>query len=87
MADRLFPSFSQPYPMDEREWLLGTSYNVGFECLEYARCLLVHPCLIRVRAFHRASMLDEAKRWFESSTIICKFIPRGRERAEKVRSG
>ncbi|KAF8883838.1 hypothetical protein BD779DRAFT_1674370 [Infundibulicybe gibba] len=54
----------EPYPMDERQWLLGTSYNTGAECLH-------------------ASMLDEAKRWFEASTVICKFIPGGKDRAEK----
>ncbi|KAJ7474020.1 meiosis protein SPO22/ZIP4 like-domain-containing protein [Mycena latifolia] len=53
------------YPLDERQWLLGTSYNTGFECLE-------------------ASMLDEAKRWFESATVICRFVPGGKERAEKI---
>lgn len=31
-----------------------------------------------------ASLLDEAKRWFESSTIICKYVPNGQQRAEKV---
>ncbi|KAJ3794551.1 meiosis protein SPO22/ZIP4 like-domain-containing protein, partial [Lentinula aff. detonsa] len=55
----------ESYPMDERFWLLATSYNTGFECLE-------------------ASLLDEAKRWFEASTVICKFVPGGTERAEKV---
>ncbi|KAG1908825.1 uncharacterized protein F5891DRAFT_1180389 [Suillus fuscotomentosus] len=30
-----------------------------------------------------ASMVDEAKRWFECSTIICRFVPDGRQRAEK----
>ncbi|KAF5347040.1 hypothetical protein D9758_011629 [Tetrapyrgos nigripes] len=55
----------EPYPMDERFWLLSTSYNTGFESLE-------------------ASMLDEAKRWFESSTIICKFVPGGTESAKKA---
>lgn len=54
-----------PYPMDERNWLLSTAYNTGFECLE-------------------ASMLDEAKRWFESATIICRFVPGGKERAQKI---
>ncbi|KAF8919136.1 hypothetical protein CPB85DRAFT_1429768 [Mucidula mucida] len=54
----------EAYPMDERLWLLSTSYNTGFECLE-------------------ASALDEAKRWFESSTVICRFVPGGKERAEK----
>ncbi|KAJ7233617.1 meiosis protein SPO22/ZIP4 like-domain-containing protein [Mycena haematopus] len=53
------------YPVEERNWLLGTAYNTGFECLE-------------------ASMLDEAKRWFESATIICRFVPGGKERADKI---
>ena len=26
----------QPYPMDERQWLLATSYNTGAECLQSA---------------------------------------------------
>jgi len=30
------------------------------------------------------SMLDEAKRWFEVSTVICRFVPEGKMRAEKV---
>ncbi|KAK0506685.1 hypothetical protein EDD18DRAFT_1059774, partial [Armillaria luteobubalina] len=55
----------EPYPMDERFWLLSTAYNVGFECLE-------------------SSAFDEAKRWFESSTVICRYVPGGKERAEKV---
>ncbi|KAF7306235.1 hypothetical protein MIND_00414100 [Mycena indigotica] len=55
----------QAYPVDERNWLLGTAYNTGFECLE-------------------ASMLDEAKRWFETATLLCKFVPGGEERAEKI---
>ena len=29
-------------------------------------------------------MVDEAKRWFESSTVICRFVPDGKTRAEKV---
>jgi len=53
------------YPVEERNWLLGTSYNTGFECLE-------------------ASMLDEAKRWFEAATVICRFVPGGGERADKI---
>ncbi|KAJ7362964.1 meiosis protein SPO22/ZIP4 like-domain-containing protein [Mycena albidolilacea] len=32
----------------------------------------------------RASMLDEAKRWFESATVICRFVPGGKERADKA---
>lgn len=55
----------EPYPMDERHWLLATAYNTGVESLH-------------------ASSLDEAKRWFEVATTICKFIPAGRERASKV---
>ncbi|KAK0440726.1 hypothetical protein EV421DRAFT_1814641 [Armillaria borealis] len=55
----------EPYPMDERFWLLSTAYNVGFECLE-------------------SSAFDEAKRWFESSTVICRYVPGGKERAEKI---
>ncbi|KAJ7444995.1 hypothetical protein B0H11DRAFT_1747089, partial [Mycena galericulata] len=53
------------YPVEERNWLLATSFNTGFGCLE-------------------ASMLYEAKRWFEYATVICRFVPRGKERADKV---
>ncbi|KAL1737725.1 hypothetical protein HDZ31DRAFT_51887, partial [Schizophyllum fasciatum] len=31
-----------------------------------------------------ASILDEAKRWFEAATQLCKFVPGGEERGEKV---
>ncbi|KAL1733003.1 meiosis protein SPO22/ZIP4 like-domain-containing protein [Schizophyllum commune] len=31
-----------------------------------------------------ASILDEAKRWFEAATQLCKFVPGGQERGEKV---
>lgn len=53
------------YPMDERQWLLSTSYNTGVECLA-------------------ASHLDEAKRWFESATVISRYVPDGKERAERI---
>ncbi|KZT68843.1 hypothetical protein DAEQUDRAFT_711357 [Daedalea quercina L-15889] len=53
---------AQAYPIDERQWLLGTSYNTGID----------------------ASLLDEAKRWFEASTTICRFVPDGDTRAGKV---
>ncbi|KAF7311279.1 hypothetical protein MKEN_01029500 [Mycena kentingensis (nom. inval.)] len=53
------------YPIDERNWLLGTAYNTGFECLE-------------------ASILDEAKRWFETATLLCKFVRGGEERAAQI---
>ncbi|KAI0344026.1 hypothetical protein BDW22DRAFT_1412644 [Trametopsis cervina] len=61
------------YPEDERQWLLGISYNTGVEC------------------FH-ASRAEEAKRWFEAATVICRFIPEGKMRSakqsavEKIRS-
>lgn len=32
-----------------------------------------------------ASVVDEAKRWFECATVICRFVPDGKARAEKVR--
>ncbi|KAI0063230.1 hypothetical protein BV25DRAFT_1899548 [Artomyces pyxidatus] len=53
------------YPMDERYWLLTSSYNTGIECL--------HVCL-----------LDEAKRWFESSTVLCRYVSDGEGRAQKI---
>jgi len=56
---------AEVYPLDERQWMLGTSYNTGIECLH-------------------ASLLDEAKRWFEASTTICRFLPDGEGRAEKI---
>ncbi|PCH37228.1 hypothetical protein WOLCODRAFT_28985 [Wolfiporia cocos MD-104 SS10] len=31
-----------------------------------------------------ASLLDEAKRWFEASTTICRFVPDGDSRAAKI---
>jgi len=31
-----------------------------------------------------ASLFDEAKRWFEAATVICRFVPGGRDRAEKI---
>lgn len=27
----------QFYPVDERQWLLGTSYNTGIECLQFVK--------------------------------------------------
>ncbi|KAG6865823.1 hypothetical protein C0991_011442 [Blastosporella zonata] len=63
--DCVILSARSPYPMDERQWLLATSYNTGTECLHGA-------------------MLDEAKRWFEASTVICRFVPGGQDRAEKI---
>ncbi|KIY53662.1 SPO22-domain-containing protein [Fistulina hepatica ATCC 64428] len=31
-----------------------------------------------------ASLLDEAKRWFESATLVCKYVPEGQTSAEKI---
>ncbi|EJD04521.1 uncharacterized protein FOMMEDRAFT_146421 [Fomitiporia mediterranea MF3/22] len=53
------------YPMDERHWLLSTSYNTGIECLA-------------------ASNLDEAKRWFEVATVVCRSVPDGVRHAERI---
>ncbi|KAI0271679.1 hypothetical protein BC834DRAFT_922404 [Gloeopeniophorella convolvens] len=55
----------EAYPMDERYWLLTSSYNTGIECL--------HVCL-----------LDDARRWFEASSRICRFVPDGAVRAKKI---
>ena len=50
---------------------------------------LIQSCslfvFLPVLHIHSSSMMDEAKRWFEASTVICNFVPGGKERAEKVR--
>lgn len=69
--------------MDERQWLLATSYNTGAECLQCGPINIVRHAPL-THTCYSASMLDEAKRWFEASTMICKFVPEGQERAEKV---
>jgi len=33
----------------------------------------------------RSYELEEAKRWFEAATVICRFVPGGKDRAVKVR--
>ncbi|KAF8480818.1 hypothetical protein DFH94DRAFT_691907 [Russula ochroleuca] len=55
----------ETYPIDERYWLLTSSYNTGIECL--------HVCL-----------LDDARRWFEASSRMCKYVPDGAVRAKKI---
>jgi len=40
--------------------------------------------VIRLRRFS-ISLLDEAKRWFESSATICRYVPDGANRGQKVR--
>ncbi|TCD65068.1 hypothetical protein EIP91_003270 [Steccherinum ochraceum] len=59
------PEGDDVYPVAERQWLLGTAYNTGIECLH-------------------ASLVGEAKRWFEASTVICRFVPDGEARSEKI---
>lgn len=68
--------------MDERQWLLATAYNTGTECLQYVHS---HEEIhLIIPSFLSASFFDEAKRWFEAATVICRFVPGGRERADKV---
>ncbi|KAI6165514.1 meiosis protein SPO22/ZIP4 like-domain-containing protein [Pisolithus thermaeus] len=31
-----------------------------------------------------ASLVDEARRWFECATVFCRFVPNGKARAEKI---
>ncbi|KAL5476400.1 SPO22_3 [Sanghuangporus weigelae] len=46
------------YPMDERYWLLITSYKTGTKCVASAD-------------------LDEAKRWFEVTVVVLRYVPDG----------
>lgn len=32
----------------------------------------------------QASLLDDAKRWLEAATVVCRFVPDGRARADKI---
>ena len=74
----------QVYPTDERQWLLGTADNTGIECLQFVVDLCRRHAVRNLLTFSSASMADEAKRWFELSTVICRFVPDGDARAEKV---
>jgi len=38
-------------------------------------------------SFYSATQFNEAKRWFESATVLCRFVPDGVAKAEKVRDG
>ncbi|KAF9527894.1 meiosis protein SPO22/ZIP4 like-domain-containing protein [Crepidotus variabilis] len=70
------------YPMDERQWLLSTAFETGCECLQF-----VQSCTRRsvyVNYSRRSSNLDEAKRWFETATIMCRYVPAGHDRAAKI---
>jgi hypothetical protein len=72
--------------MDERQWLLATAYNTGTECLQSVDSLLGVNAVIVYWSFtcSSAALFDEARRWFEAATVICRFVPGGRERSEKV---
>lgn len=36
----------QGYPIEERQWLLGTTYNTGIECLQFVPFLCYHPPIL-----------------------------------------
>ncbi|KAH9487374.1 hypothetical protein JR316_0001449 [Psilocybe cubensis] len=74
---------SEAYPMDERQWLLATAYNTGTECLQSV-WILANTTVFKFIFFSSASLFEEAKRWFEVSTVICRFVPGGKQRSEKV---
>ncbi|OSX68031.1 hypothetical protein POSPLADRAFT_1064401 [Postia placenta MAD-698-R-SB12] len=38
---------SEGYPLDERQWLLGTSYNTGIECLQQIRLMVADQFSVR----------------------------------------
>lgn len=76
-------SAKKVYPIDERLWLLSTAYNTGVECLQFVISLVSGLADVE-RGPCSASLTDEAKRWFECSTVLCRFVPDGRLRAEKV---
>ena len=65
-----------------------TTLAVG-NCIQYGdRVSTVRHRLcatIWAYTFCSASMLDDAKRWFEAATTICRFVPDGESRAAKVR--
>jgi hypothetical protein len=72
--------------MDERQWLLATAYNTGTECLQSVDFLDANTVMVygSLNAPSSAAIFDEARRWFEAATVICRFIPGGEERSEKV---
>ncbi|THH12968.1 hypothetical protein EW146_g7196 [Bondarzewia mesenterica] len=76
------------YPVDERSWLMATSYNTGIECFQYVDNIGIFPeCILFMHTqtpVISVSLLDEAKRWFEASTVICRFVPDGETRAKKI---
>lgn len=71
--------------MDERQWLLGVAYNTGIEYLQYVSHLRsISEMTLAGLNNNRASLLDDAKRWLEAATVVCRFVPDGRARADKV---
>lgn len=59
-------------------------------CVAYISQADLQPSAVLVLLLSRgnqcsASQLDEAKRWFEAATVICRFVPGGNESADKVR--
>lgn len=70
--------------MEERQWLLSSAYNTGIECLQFVVNILTF--FILLTSAYSACSLDEARRWFEASTVVCRFVPDGKSRSEKVRA-
>ena len=48
---------------------------------------LMMTCVFFSLPFYSATQFNEAKRWFESATVLCRFVPDGVAKAEKVRDG
>jgi len=71
--------------MDERYWLVSTAYNTGIECLQFVIDVFPIVSVVgRLTLVRSACCLDEARRWFESSTVLCRFVPDGKVRSEKI---
>lgn len=72
--------------MDERYWLLTSSYNTGIECLQYGFALqnpTRHSHMIDF-FFPSVCLLDDARRWFEASSRLCRYVPDGDVRGKRV---
>lgn len=76
-------SGDKTYPLDERYWLLTTCYNTGIECLQYGLTLRTYAR--HSHMFSSVCLLDDARRWFEASGRVCRYVPDGAVRAKKVR--
>ncbi|KAG6334327.1 hypothetical protein ID866_4762 [Astraeus odoratus] len=72
------------YPVDERLWLLSTAYNTGIECLQSVNHVSPFDSAATFVCVTSASVVDEAKRWFECATVVCRFVPDAKARAEKI---